>query len=152
MADATRSSLSRARRERDLAKVTRGPVDVLVVGGGITGAGVALDAVTRGLTVALIEAHDLAHGTSRWSSKLIHGGLRYIAGGHVSIAHESAVERGHLMQRTAPHLARPLPQLLPEYGLGARQHLKLVGVGEVAELLRAAARTSRDTLPKPRIL
>ncbi|MGH3095444.1 MAG: glycerol-3-phosphate dehydrogenase/oxidase, partial [Streptosporangiales bacterium] len=55
-------------------------------------------------------------------------------------------------QRTAPHLARPLPQLLPEYGLGARQHRKLVGVGEVAELLRAAARTSRDTLPKPCIL
>ena len=69
-------------------------VDVVVVGLGITGAGVALDAVTRGLTVLAVDAHDLAFGTSRWSSKLVHGGLRYLAQGQLGIAHESAVERG----------------------------------------------------------
>src|SRR5690606_20907568 len=89
------SSLSADRRARDLDALARGArVDLLVVGGGITGAGVALDAASRGLAVALVEAHDLAFGTSRWSSKLVHGGLRYLAGGHLGIAHESAVERG----------------------------------------------------------
>ena len=79
-------------------------VDVVVVGLGITGAGVALDAATRGLTVLAVDAHDLAFGTSRWSSKLVHGGLRYLAQGQLGIAHESAVERGILMGVTAPHL------------------------------------------------
>src|SRR5687767_10672773 len=89
--------------------------DVLVVGGGVTGAGVALDAASRGLSVVLIEAHDLAFGTSRWSSKLIHGGLRYLAQGDIGLAYESAVERGIIMTRTAPHLTRALPQLIPLY-------------------------------------
>jgi len=63
--------------------------------------------------VALVEAHDLAFGTSRWSSKLIHGGLRYLASGRVGVARESAVERHILMTRTAPHLIRALPQVVP---------------------------------------
>ena len=88
-------------------------VDVVVVGLGITGAGVALDAVTRGLTVLAVDAHDLAFGTSRWSSKLVHGGLRYLAQGQLAIARESAVERGILMEVTAPHLVHPLPMLTP---------------------------------------
>ena len=71
-------------------------VDVLVVGLGVTGVGVALDAAARGLTVLAVDAHDLAFGTSRWSSKLVHGGLRYLANGQVGVAHESAVERGIL--------------------------------------------------------
>ncbi len=71
--------------------------------------GVALDAASRGLSVAAIDAHDLAFGTSRWSSKLIHGGLRYLASGQLDVARESAVERGVLMARTAPHLVRALP-------------------------------------------
>jgi len=87
----------------------RADVDVVVVGLGITGAGVALDAVTRGLSVLAVDAHDLAFGTSRWSSKLVHGGLRYLARGQVGVAHESAVERGILMEVTAPHLTRALP-------------------------------------------
>ena len=88
------SSLSAARRERELAEVAGGLViDVLVVGLGATGAGVALDAASRGLSVAAIDAHDIAFGTSRWSSKLIHGGPRYLATGPVGIAHESAAER-----------------------------------------------------------
>ncbi len=87
----------------------RRPGRLLVVGGGVTGAGVALDAASRGLSVALAEKHDLAFGTSRWSSKLVHGGLRYLAAGQVGIAYESAVERGILMQHTAPHLVHPVP-------------------------------------------
>lgn len=149
----TGSSLDAARRDRDLDALARGTtVDLLVIGGGVTGAGVALDAASRGLSVALVEAHDLAFGTSRWSSKLVHGGLRYLAGGHVGIAHESAVERGHLMRHIAPHLVHALPQLMPEYDAGLRDHLKYIGIGSVADLLRAAARTRRDTLPKPRVL
>jgi glycerol-3-phosphate dehydrogenase len=72
--------LTAARREAELDALAGGrEVDLLVVGGGVTGAGVALDAVTRGLSVALLERRDLATGTSRWSSKLAHGGLRYLA-------------------------------------------------------------------------
>src|SRR5690349_17351423 len=88
-------------------------VDVVVIGLGITGAGVALDAVTRGLSVLAVDKHDLAFGTSRWSSKLVHGGLRYLASGQVGVAHESAVERGILMDVTAPHLSHALPMLVP---------------------------------------
>ena len=88
-------------------------VDLLVIGLGVTGAGVALDAATRGLSVLAVDAHDIAFGTSRWSSKLVHGGLRYLANGQVSVAHESAVERGILMESTAPHLSHPMPMLLP---------------------------------------
>ena len=88
-------------------------VDVVVIGLGITGAGVALDAVTRGLSVLAVDAHDLAFGTSRWSSKLVHGGLRYLAAGQVGVAHESAVERGILMEVTAPHLTHAMATLIP---------------------------------------
>ena len=86
-------------------------VDLVVIGLGVTGAGVALDAASRGLTVLAVDAHDIAFGTSRWSSKLVHGGLRYLASLQLGIAHESAVERGILMERTAPHLTRSLPWL-----------------------------------------
>ena len=128
-------------------------VDVVVVGLGVTGAGVALDAVSRGLTVLAVDAHDLAFGTSRWSSKLVHGGLRYLASGHVGIAHESAVERGILMDVTAPHLTRPLPSLVPlaagvTPALGLLTRAGLLG----GDLLRRAAGTSADTLPRPRRL
>lgn len=89
------SSLSAARRTRELTEATEGRVaDVLVVGLGATGAGVALDAAARGLDVVAVDAQDLAFGTSRWSSKLIHGGLRYLASAQFEVAHESAVERG----------------------------------------------------------
>ncbi|HLI38113.1 MAG TPA: glycerol-3-phosphate dehydrogenase/oxidase, partial [Streptosporangiaceae bacterium] len=130
-----------------------GPVDVLVIGGGVTGAGVALDAASRGLSVVLAEKHDLAFGTSRWSSKLVHGGLRYLASGGVGIAYESAAERGILLERTAPHLVRALPQvvpLLPETGLAGAA---LVRAGYYAgDLLRAAAGTSPRSLPRSRRL
>src|SRR3954467_10841973 len=108
------TALNAARRAADLAALADGePLDVIVIGGGITGPGIALDAATRGLSVALVERHDLAFGTSRWSSKLVHGGLRYLATGDVHLAYESARERAALLGTIAPHLVRPLPFLLP---------------------------------------
>lgn len=86
--------------------------DLLVVGGGITGAGVALDAAARGLKVALIEALDYAAGTSSRSSKLVHGGLRYLQQGELGLVRQSARER-ELLRRLAPHLVHPLPFVLP---------------------------------------
>src|SRR4051794_9954003 len=99
-------TLSPRRRATDLDQVAGGTVDVVVVGGGVTGAGVALDAASRGLSVVLLERTDLAAGTSRWSSKLVHGGLRYLAHGEIGLARESARERAVLMGTTAPHLTR----------------------------------------------
>ncbi|MGH3414343.1 MAG: glycerol-3-phosphate dehydrogenase/oxidase [Marmoricola sp.] len=126
-------------------------VDLVVVGLGVTGAGVALDAASRGLRVLAVDAHDVAFGTSRWSSKLVHGGLRYLASLQVGIAHESAVERGILMERTAPHLTRPLPWLMPLTGSVSRWQATVATAGIAAgDLLRVGARTSRDTLPGPR--
>ena len=124
-------------------------VDILVVGGGVTGAGVALDAVTRGLSVALVEAHDLAFGTSRWSSKLVHGGLRYLAAGRVGVARESAVERHILMTRVAPHLIRPLAQVVPL--LPSVRHRGLIRAGFLAgDALRRSAGTRATLLPRAR--
>lgn len=126
-------------------------VDVVVVGLGVTGAGCALDAVTRGLTTLAVDAHDLAFGTSRWSSKLVHGGLRYLARGQVGVAHESAVERGILMEVTAPHLTRAMPMLAPlTSGVGRLQGALTRAGFEAGDALRRAARTSADTLPRPR--
>ncbi|WP_372734850.1 glycerol-3-phosphate dehydrogenase/oxidase [Nocardioides sp.] len=128
-------------------------VDVVVIGLGITGAGATLDAVTRGLSVLAVDAHDLAFGTSRWSSKLVHGGLRYLASGQVGVAHESAVERGILMDVTAPHLTRPMPMLVPFNSSVTRLQAVMTRSGMWAgDLLRRAAGTSPDTLPKPRRL
>src|SRR6201993_4643044 len=106
----TSTALNAARRTADLTGLADGePTDVVVIGGGITGAGIALDAASRGLRVALVKKHDLAFGRSRWSSKLVHGGLRYLATGNVGIARRSAIERGILMARNAPHLVRAMP-------------------------------------------
>ncbi len=91
------------------------PFDVLVIGGGITGAGVALDAVTRGLSVALVERGDFASGTSSKSSKLVHGGLRYLQQKEYRLVYENLHERQRLLEN-APHLVRPLPFLIPLFG------------------------------------
>ncbi|MEV2217581.1 glycerol-3-phosphate dehydrogenase/oxidase [Streptomyces sp. NPDC050997] len=148
------SSLSAARRARELTATMDGPVvDVLVVGLGATGAGAALDAAARGLGVVAVDAHDLAFGTSRWSSKLIHGGLRYLASAQLDVAHESAVERGVLMERTAPHLVGAQPFVLPLTALVSRGQAALAWAGfRAGDTLRLAARTARATLPAPRRL
>lgn len=146
------SSLNAAQRERDLEWLDHGPVvDLLVIGGGVTGVGVALDAAARGLSVVLAEKHDLAFGTSRWSSKLAHGGLRYLAHGQLGVAHESAVERGILMTRTAPHLVHALPQVLPLLPQHSRKQAALIRAGFLAgDVLRMGARTPSRVLHRPR--
>ncbi|MFF1819171.1 glycerol-3-phosphate dehydrogenase/oxidase [Kribbella sp. NPDC058245] len=88
-------------------------LDVLVIGGGVVGTGSALDAATRGLTTGLLEARDFASGTSSRSSKLIHGGLRYLEMLDFRLVHEALQERGLLLQRLAPHLVKPVPFLYP---------------------------------------
>ncbi|AMO62200.1 glycerol-3-phosphate dehydrogenase GlpD1 [Mycolicibacterium phlei] len=146
------TALTAARRAADLAALADGQrLDVLVIGGGITGTGIALDAATRGLRVALVEKHDLAFGTSRWSSKLVHGGLRYLATGNVGIARRSAVERGILMTRNAPHLVRAMPQLVPLLPSMGRVSRALVRTGFLAgDGLRRLAGTPASTLPRSR--
>ena len=146
------TALNESRRVAELAALADGEqLDVIVIGGGITGTGIALDAASRGLRVALVEKHDLAFGTSRWSSKLVHGGLRYLATGNVGIARRSAIERGILMTRNAPHLVKAMPQLvplLPEMSTAARA---LVRFGFAAgDGLRKLAGTPSSTLPRSR--
>lgn len=109
-----RTALNATRRDHDIETLSDSQelIDVLVIGGGITGVGIALDAATRGLNTVLVEKHDLGFGTSRWSSKLAHGGLRCLAKFELGIAHNSAVERGIMMERNAPHLVHALPQVI----------------------------------------
>ncbi|HEX2072960.1 MAG TPA: glycerol-3-phosphate dehydrogenase/oxidase [Geodermatophilus sp.] len=107
------TELSPERRRADRARLPDEVVDVLVIGGGVTGAGTALDAASRGLSVALLEARDWAAGTSSRSSKLIHGGLRYLEQLAFPLVREALHERARLVQTIAPHLVRPLPFLLP---------------------------------------
>jgi glycerol-3-phosphate dehydrogenase len=144
------ASINAATRAAALDRLASTPYDVIVVGGGITGAGVVLDAASRGLRAALVERADLAAGTSRWSSKLVHGGLRYLVKGDVGIAWESARERHHLMTAIAPHLTRPAANLFP---LGDTTPAA-VGVAveagmRVADTLRMLAGTPRSLLPRP---
>ena len=103
-------------------------VDVLVVGGGVVGAGTALDAVSRGLSTALVEQRDFASGTSSRSSKLVHGGLRYLEMFDFGLVREALEERGLLLTRLAPHLVRPVPFLYPLHHTWERPY---VGAGLV---------------------
>ncbi|TNF62402.1 MAG: glycerol-3-phosphate dehydrogenase/oxidase, partial [Burkholderiales bacterium] len=106
--------LPAARADR-LARLFCGRVfDLVVVGGGATGLGVALDAVLRGFSVALLESHDYAGGTSSRSTKLLHGGVRYLAQGNIGLVREALAERATVL-RLAPHLAQPLPFVMPSY-------------------------------------
>jgi glycerol-3-phosphate dehydrogenase len=140
------ASLSPERRERALSDLSGSSVDVVVVGGGVTGTGVALDAASRGLSVVLLERADLASGTSRWSSKLVHGGLRYLAHGEIGLARESARERAVLMGTTAPHLVRPLPFLVPDVAGRDVTALAAAG-GRLGDLVRRSVPGGRGSLP-----
>ncbi|MDO5029785.1 MAG: glycerol-3-phosphate dehydrogenase/oxidase [Corynebacterium sp.] len=154
--DASAAVLNKARRQSDLNRlreeVSKGDIpDLLVVGAGITGAGIALDAASRGLKTVIVDAHDLAFGTSRWSSKLAHGGLRYLATGNVGIARRSAIERGTLLDVTAPHLVHNLPQVVPVMNVFAPLTRILPRMGFLAgDFLRIIAGTSATTLPLSR--
>src|SRR5690606_29762113 len=97
-----------------LSSPEKGLFDVLVIGGGATGLGVAVDAASRGLSVALLEAEDFAKGTSSRATKLLHGGVRYLAQGNIGLVREALRERTCLL-RNAPHLAAPLSFLMPSY-------------------------------------
>lgn len=108
------NSLSAQQRKSHIQSLTQNEIDVLVIGGGITGAGIALDAATRGYRVGLVEKNDFASGTSSWSTKLVHGGIRYLPQGDVPLVHEALVERGRLLTN-APHLVHPLAFVLPLY-------------------------------------
>ena len=108
----TATNFDQTDRKGALGGLTDQCFDLLVIGGGITGAGVARDAAMRGLSVALVEAQDLASGTSSRSSKMIHGGLRYLVAGDVAVVKESASERATL-HRIAPHLAQKTPYVIP---------------------------------------
>src|SRR5215471_3447714 len=105
-------SFSAHTRAANLARMAEGGFDVLVIGGGITGVGIALDAAARGFSVALVEKDDFASGTSGRSSRMIHGGLRYLAQYEVGLVREALRER-KILRQLAPHLIRPLPVFLP---------------------------------------
>jgi glycerol-3-phosphate dehydrogenase len=122
-----RGRFSSRTRATSIERFQREKFDIAVVGGGITGAGIARDAALRGLSVALLEKGDFGSGTSSRSSRMIHGGLRYLRQLHVSLVRESLRERGVLLE-IAPHLARPFPFLLPVYGSGQERLQLRVGL------------------------
>jgi glycerol-3-phosphate dehydrogenase len=130
-----------------LATLERDEFDVVVIGGGITGAGVALDAASRGYSVALVERHDYAEGTSSRSSKLIHGGLRYLQNFDLGLVREALLER-QLMVDLAPHLVRPLPLLIPAFD--GRRPDRVLGVGLNMYDVMATERRRRRGADDPR--
>ena len=118
MATPEPGSLSLDQRTAALRDMSERPLDILVIGGGVTGVGCALDAATRGLRVGLVEQRDLASGTSSRSSKLMHGGLRYLEQMDFALVHEALQERGLHTTSIAPHLVRP-----PQHRLARRDTL-----------------------------
>jgi glycerol-3-phosphate dehydrogenase len=125
-------------RARALEELASRDFDLLVVGGGIIGAGIAAAAARHGLAVALVERNDFAGETSSASSKLVHGGLRYLRLGDVRLVREAHEERRHLMTRVAPHLVRPQPFLLPLYDSGPyRPAAVQAGIALYSTLARA---------------
>jgi glycerol-3-phosphate dehydrogenase len=136
-------------RDHGLARLAREEFDVLVIGGGITGAGVALDAASRGLRTALVEKGDFASGTSSKSSKLVHGGLRYLQQREIRLVYENLAERQRLLDN-APHLVSPLPFLIPLFGRHgavsktvARSYSSILWLYDVTGGLRIGARHRR---------
>jgi len=109
----TSARLGPAERAASFERLGRETFDVVVIGGGVVGAGAALDAVTRGLSVALVEARDLASGTSSRSSKLFHGGLRYLEMFEFGLVREALRERELMLTKICPHLAKPVSFLYP---------------------------------------
>ena len=128
----TTTVLSPAARTESLARMESEELDILVIGGGVVGAGTALDAVTRGLKVGLLEARDYAAGTSSRSSKLFHGGLRYLEQFNFSLVFEALKERSLVLNTLCPHLARPVPFIYPLEKIIDRGYVGLgIGVYDV---------------------
>jgi glycerol-3-phosphate dehydrogenase len=130
------------------------PYDLLIIGGGATGLGVALDAAARGFKVLLLESHDFAKGTSSRATKLVHGGVRYLAQGNIGLVREALHERSNLL-RNAPHLAQPLPFVMPSYklwetpfyGIGLKAYDALAGSAGLGSTEFLSARAVRQLLP-----
>ncbi|OHD05506.1 glycerol-3-phosphate dehydrogenase/oxidase [Sphingopyxis sp. RIFCSPHIGHO2_12_FULL_65_19] len=149
------TQLDARRRAQVFAELESRAFDLAVIGGGITGAGIARDAAMRGLSVALIEARDYASGTSSRSSKMIHGGLRYLAQGDIALVKEAASER-QILRRIAPHLTRQSPFLIPTTNMAMTAKLrtglwtfeKLGGVPEAEkhEVISLAELRAREPL------
>lgn len=131
--------------------------DLAVIGGGATGLGVALDAAARGFSVVLLESHDFAKGTSSRATKLVHGGVRYLAQGNVSLVREALAERSNLLHN-APHLAQPLPFVMPSYklwetpfyGAGLALYDALAGRAGLGRTEFLSARSAQRLLPNAR--
>src|SRR5689334_25184619 len=144
-------SFSAETRAANLARMAEGRFDVLVIGGGITGVGIALDAAARGLSVALVEKDDFASGTSGRSSRLIHGGIRYLEQREFGLVHEALRER-RILLRLAPHLVRPIPMYMLADSLPdrARYRLRLAEYHLLAAGRHAGLhRTARTKLVRP---
>jgi len=138
------TSLSPSYRQETLESLDGGEFDLIVVGGGVTGVGCALDAASRGLSVALFEQRDLASGTSSRSSKLIHGGLRYLEQFHFQLVNEALHERGLLLDTLAPHLVWPIPFVYPlEHRVWER-----IYVGAGVTLYDVMAKLGRSKMPR----
>ena len=137
------TALNAAQRERALKEMSSSEgLDLLVVGGGVTGAGIALDAAARGLRTGIVEMGDWASGTSSWSSKLVHGGLRYLYQLDLPLVREALSERGRLLETIAPHLVKAQPFLWPLTHHCERSY-SAVGVGVYDALALAGARGPR---------
>lgn len=141
--------LDLAARSRALDYLRSHEVDVAIVGGGVVGCGAALDAAARGLSVALLEQSDLAAGTSSRSSRLAHGGLRYLEQREFSLVHEALTERGLLLDRIAPHLVRPVPFLFP---VGHRWERPYVASGVRLYDVLSRIGSYGGTMPRPKSL
>ena len=142
-------------RATALATLSSSPhFDLAVIGGGATGCGVALDAAARGFSVVLLEAEDFAKGTSSRATKLVHGGVRYLAQGNVSLVREALHERATLLAN-APHLAQPLAFVMPTYkiweapfyGVGLKMYDALAGARGLGDTEFLSAARTRELLP-----
>jgi len=132
-------------RENTLRSLLQSPLDVLIIGGGIVGAGIARDAALRGLKTGLVEQHDFAFGTSSRSSRLLHGGLRYLAQGRLGLVHEASVEK-KTIHHIAPHLAEPLPFIFPTYRANKNWRLWQLQIGvKIYDLLCGGRNLGRST-------
>ncbi len=141
------SHLNKDSRDRAFSAMTdEEGVDILIIGGGVTGAGIALDAATRGLRTAIIEKGDWANGTSSWSSKLVHGGLRYLYNLDFKLVAEALKERSLLLEKTAPHLVKAQPFLWPLKMPVIERAYSAVGIGMYDTMAFAGARGHR-TVP-----
>lgn len=141
-------------RAQAFAALASAPFDVLVIGGGATGLGIALDAATRGLRTALVEAGDFAQATSSRATKLVHGGVRYLASGQVHLVYEALHERA-VMLRNAPHIVHPLPTILPAthvwelpwYGAGLTLYDKLSGKSTMGPTKILGVKATAERIP-----